>query len=319
MQREPGRVDRHVSRLRCPQSRRPLHRQGDHLVTEDGRTSYAITETGVPLLAVEPHRPASRIQQTHYDRVANEYVKNLAYPHTEEYAGYIDGLLVRELPDTPLGYVGEICCGRGEAVRLLGRCGRRPVEGIAIDISRNMLESAVGHHRDEDVLFVQGDATMLPLADDIFDNVFVLGGIHHVNDRDALFAEIFRVLKPGGRFYFREPVNDFFLWRLLRAVVYRCSPALDAGTEHPLRRRATMDRLGRAGFERPVWRTCGLLGFCLFMNSDVLVANRVFRHVPGIRRITRAAARIDDWLVRVPGLRHAGLQVVGAARKPARR
>ena len=64
------------------------------------------------------------------------------------------------------------------------------------------------------------------------------------------------------------------------------------------------------------WRTCGAIGYCLFMNSDVLVVNRLLRHVPCIRRITRAAVALDERLLRLPWLRNAGLQVVGAARKP---
>ena len=50
------------------------------------------------------------------------------------------------------------------------------------------------------------------------------------------------------------------------------------------------------------------------MNSDVLVFNRLFRYLPGIRPLTRAACRIDHLTTSLPGLRHAGLQVIGAAR-----
>jgi hypothetical protein len=52
------------------------------------------------------------------------------------------------------------------------------------------------------------------------------------------------------------------------------------------------------------------------MNSDVLVFNRAFRLIPGIRLITRAAARLDELILRLPGFHSAGLQVVGVAEKP---
>ena len=52
------------------------------------------------------------------------------------------------------------------------------------------------------------------------------------------------------------------------------------------------------------------------MNSDVLVFNRLFRFVPGIRGIARAFAGLDRLTLRIPGLGRAGLQVVGVARKP---
>jgi ubiquinone/menaquinone biosynthesis C-methylase UbiE len=282
----------------------------------DSGQRYGISDSGIALFATEPQRVESRIQQEHYDRVATTYVQNLDLPHTEAYSAYLDGVLLDSIAPGPLGFIGELCCGRGEAIRLLAaRPGNRPDGGIGVDISQQMLEAAGRDHRDSPYLFVQGDATMLPLADGVFDNVFVLGGIHHVNDRDRMFAEVHRVLKPGGRFYWREPLNEFFAWRWLRVAVYRFSPALDQSTERPLRSRETARQLERAGLELLHWRTCGFVGFCVLMNSDVLVLNRLLRHVPGIGGLTRLWARIDDSIVRLPGLRDAGLQVVGVARK----
>jgi ubiquinone/menaquinone biosynthesis C-methylase UbiE len=316
---QPFAVGEHLGKLRCPQTGQSLRCQGRELVVAENPKRYAITDSGIALFATDPQRVESRIQQAHYDRVAGAYVENLDLPHTQEYSAYLDRVLLESIAPGPLGFIGELCCGRGEAIRLLAaRPGGRPDGGIGIDISRQMLEAARCDHRGRPYSFVQGDATMLPLADEIFDNVFVLGGIHHVNDRDRMFAEVRRVLKPGGRFYWREPLNDLFAWRWLRAAVYRLSPSLDHSTERPLRSRETSAQLERAGLELLRWRTCGFVGFCILMNSDVLVLNRLLRHLPGIRAITRLWTRIDDRLVRLPGLGHAGLQVVGVARKRGR-
>ena len=48
--------------------------------------------------------------------------------------------------------------------------------------------------------FVQAPPGPLPFADVSFDVVFSKDALLHVPDKDALFAEIFRVLKPGGVF-----------------------------------------------------------------------------------------------------------------------
>ncbi|MBZ9997265.1 methyltransferase domain-containing protein [Mesorhizobium sp. BH1-1-4] len=48
--------------------------------------------------------------------------------------------------------------------------------------------------------FVQAPPGLLPFADSSFDVVFSKDALLHVADKDALFAEIFRVLKPGGVF-----------------------------------------------------------------------------------------------------------------------
>jgi len=47
--------------------------------------------------------------------------------------------------------------------------------------------------------FVEGEIERLPFEDGTVDVVISNGVIDLVPDKDAVFAEIFRVLKPGGR------------------------------------------------------------------------------------------------------------------------
>jgi ubiquinone/menaquinone biosynthesis C-methylase UbiE len=299
--------------LRCPETGEPLLRQADRLWTRGCDRSYAISASGIPLFAERFCSADARAQQAHYDAIADVYVENLAYPHTQEYMAYLDRALFAGIGTRRLGVAAEICCGRAEAFQLLHD---RVDRGIGVDVSLAMLEAAQHDCPFPHLAFVQGDATRLPLASAAFDSVLMLGGIHHVPDRRRLFAEVARILKPGGWFYFREPVSDFFLWRALRAVVYRLSPTLDHETERPLLWSETVPVLAEAGLSCERWTTHGFLGFCIFMNSDVLVFNRLFRFLPGIRALTRFSTRIDAAALRLPGLRGAGLQVVGAARKP---
>lgn len=298
--------------LRCPRSGQPLHLEHDALVADDGRHRYKL-EGGIPLFAEGFFSDEARAQQQHYDTIAQSYTASLDYPHTQEYTAYLDTALI-EVIRRPLGLTAELCCGRGEAIRLLGD---RMNGAVGVDISVRMLSSAKDELNRPDIALVQGDATHLPLATDAFDSVVMLGGIHHVADRLALFQEVRRVLKPGGWFYFREPVSDFFLWRWIRAVIYRISPQLDHATERPLLREETVPVLAQAGLQPETWRTVGLFGFCLFMNSDVLLFNRPFRYVPGIRQLVRGSAWLDDRLTRIPAFARAGLIVVGSALKQA--
>lgn len=297
--------------LRCPLKGEALQRSGDELVSSSGHR-YRITPSGIPLFAERHCSLEARSQQEHYDHIASAYIANLTYPHTQEYMSYLDQVLLDAIRDMPLDTLAEICCGQGEAVHLLNKRFRR---AVAVDVSLSMLEAGVRKHESRTLSFVQGDATMLPLASDAFDAVAMLGGIHHVNDREKLFAEVARILKPGGFFFWREPVSDFFLWRWLRAIVYRVSPLLDANTERPLLYRETAPILAHCGLEITTWKTYGFFGSCVFMNSDVLVFNRLFRFLPGIRRIARLGIRLDDWTTRLPGLGRSGLQVVGVAQK----
>lgn len=77
-----------------------------------------------------------------------------------------------------------------------------------IDISPQMIEKACEVGRRHGVE-LQGRAAVgedLPVNDATFDIVYVANTIHHVTNRERLFAEIRRVLKPGGRFFSIDPI-----------------------------------------------------------------------------------------------------------------
>lgn len=310
----PHPLEEFLDILRCPESGGRLILADGALASIDGSRRYRLDAAGIPLFAEIPVSAEAEIQRRHYNKIAAAYTANLEYPHTREYLEYLDRVVLDAVGPGDLGTIAELCCGRGEALTLLGGQGRRY---IGVDLSENMLQAVKAGHGHPNALFIQADATRVPLAAASVDTVVILGGIHHVPARARLFAEVARILKPGGRFLYREPVSDFALWRGLRAVIYRVSPMLDHATERPLVYEETVPVLERAGLRSVHYRTHGFVGFCLFMNSDVLFFNRLFRFVPGIRAITRASVRLDAALLGLRPLRHAGLQVVGIAEKPA--
>jgi ubiquinone/menaquinone biosynthesis C-methylase UbiE len=59
--------------------------------------------------------------------------------------------------------------------------------------------SAAEAMRAPNVEFVESEAEDLPFPDDSFDVVVSNGVIDLIPDKDAVFAEIHRVLRPGGR------------------------------------------------------------------------------------------------------------------------
>jgi ubiquinone/menaquinone biosynthesis C-methylase UbiE len=300
----------HLNLLCDPVDHSNLTEVGDLLQSAGGR-QYMKDSNEIYLFATDFVNSDSLAQMNHFDRVSENYVANLEYPHTIEYMLYLDREFKSIVRSTKNENIAEICCGHGEFLKLFPN---EQVTGCGVDISIKMLVEAKKTAGSK-FEYIQGDATKLPLRSSSFDAVFMFGGIHHVPDRDALFGEISRILKPGGFFYFREPLNDFWLWRCIRYFIYKISPALDFETERPLRFHETVPLMEQNGLSIVSWKPCGFLGFCLFMNSDVLIFNKLFRFVPGIKYITRFSTYIDASLLKLTILRRAGLQVVGSAQK----
>ena len=71
-----------------------------------------------------------------------------------------------------------------------------------IDMTTEMLakaRAAAAEMSAANVEFLEGEVERLPFADATFDVVISNGVIDLIPDKDAVFAEIFRVLTPGGR------------------------------------------------------------------------------------------------------------------------
>ena len=123
-------------------------------------------------------------------------------------------------------------CGSGRASMRYLREGASFVTGF--DIAPAMVEEARRRAADTGVgersTFLVADAHRTPFADDAFDTVVGIAILHHLEIPVAL-REIRRVLRPGGRAVFMEP-----LWHnpILRAG-RRLTPMARVEFEHPLR------------------------------------------------------------------------------------
>lgn len=97
----------------------------------------------------------------------------------------------------------DIGCGAGGiALHLARRHGAGHVTGFDIEapVIAHARRRAQAAGLSDRVGFVQAPPGPLPFADASFDVVFSKDALLHVPDKDALFADIFRVLKPGGVF-----------------------------------------------------------------------------------------------------------------------
>ena len=98
------------------------------------------------------------------------------------------------------------------AAQMVGEQGRV----VGIDMTPEMLakaRAAAGEMGVTNVEFVESEAERLPFADESFDVVISNGVIDLIPDKDAVFAELFRVLALGGRLQIadvtiQDPVSE---------------------------------------------------------------------------------------------------------------
>jgi ubiquinone/menaquinone biosynthesis C-methylase UbiE len=102
----------------------------------------------------------------------------------------------------------EIGCGAGSGIGLIYTIfGAARVD--AFDLDAKMVSLARRQQINRPMNSWVGNVRFIPTRSSRYDAVFNFGVIHHVVDwRDAL-AEVYRVLKPGGRFYCEEILSRY--------------------------------------------------------------------------------------------------------------
>ncbi|MBI4962255.1 MAG: class I SAM-dependent methyltransferase [Desulfomonile tiedjei] len=153
------------------------------------------------------------------------------------------------------GHALEIGCGRGVGAEIIfDEFSATTVD--AFDLDPKMVELAGKRlkSRGDKLRLWVGDASAIEAPDSAYDTVFDFGIIHHIPDWRKAIAEVFRVLKPGGRFYAEEVLRAFIfhpLWRRL----------LDHPTSDRFDHIEFMSSLRQAGFavtaDKSLWNAFG--------------------------------------------------------------
>jgi SAM-dependent methyltransferase len=208
-----------------------------------------------------------------------------------EYSFYLLG-------DVENKVVLDFGCGSGEEVVPLCQRGARV---IGIDISPELIAIARlrAHKYGVEAELRVGSAYETQLAEESVDVVFCMSLIHHL-EINRVKNEIWRVLKLGGRFIFKEPVR---LSRTMKQLRRLFPPAEDVSEyEYPL----NQDQLDElvSGFEVLACRN--------FRTPLVPLVERIIK-MPRLRRTIRSA---DDWVLRhLPIENFATMRVMALKRK----
>lgn len=101
----------------------------------------------------------------------------------------------------------DVGCGRGGTVHVINKFyDARRIVGM--DLSSTAIGFCRRTHRDERVSFLEGDAELLPFADESFDVVTNVESSHSYPTILDFYRQVYRVLKPGGYFLYTDLLSQ---------------------------------------------------------------------------------------------------------------
>jgi SAM-dependent methyltransferase len=108
---------------------------------------------------------------------------------------------------------------------------------VALDYSREQVRIAARTPgvQSDNPTFVQGDVASLPLANSSLDFAYSINVFHHLSgpaQQARAFAEVARVLRPGGVFFLHEMNVRNPLFRFYLNYVFPLLRGIDEGTEN---------------------------------------------------------------------------------------
>jgi SAM-dependent methyltransferase len=102
--------------------------------------------------------------------------------------------------------------GCGDTLALLQRYGPRASFAVGVDVVTPSGQPTNG------MAVTRGNLAALPFRDGSFDVIVSRSVVEHLEDPVAVFAELSRALKPGGKFVFTTP-NKYYYSSLIARVI----------------------------------------------------------------------------------------------------
>jgi 2-polyprenyl-6-hydroxyphenyl methylase/3-demethylubiquinone-9 3-methyltransferase len=116
------------------------------------------------------------------------------------------------------GNVLDLSCGVGLNSNAVAQAG---YQICAIDLSVSALRIAKARDTTGQVEYVIGDAYRSPYPSEHFDVVLAIDLLNNVSDPQAILAEAYRVLKPGGLFIYNSFNKNFLSWIFIYQLTKR--------------------------------------------------------------------------------------------------
>ena len=136
----------------------------------------------------------------------------------------------------------DVGCGTGKQLASnRARFGKMTMVGV--DRSAGMLR--IARAREPEVAWILGDAHALPVGSGTVDYATNQFSYPHIRDKTRFASEIFRVLRPGGRFV----LTNIDPWAMEQWIIYRYFPEARALDERDYLTKASLvNLLAEVGF-----------------------------------------------------------------------
>lgn len=142
----------------------------------------------------------------------------------------------------------DLGCGRGKDLLSLAEIAGHSGHVFGIDISAEMLKRAqkmVNKAGVQNISLIKSDLETIPLKDEALNLIISNCAVNHASNKQAVWNEVYRTLKEGGRFV----VSDIYS---LTAVPEHCRNSPEAVAEcwaGSVTREDYLGQLAKAGFE----------------------------------------------------------------------
>jgi ubiquinone/menaquinone biosynthesis C-methylase UbiE len=149
-----------------------------------------------------------------FDRQASHYDDSLT---VRSFQRRTQALVVNEMQITKGMHILDLGCGTGTATLEIASRLEGTGRVVGLDLSEKMLGEAgrklagLGY---TNVEFVLGKASALECKAR-FDYVLSTNAFHHFDDKEGVFSQVWRSMKPGGTFLVQDICDDFVLMRAL--------------------------------------------------------------------------------------------------------